>query len=130
MGEPGTFCWNELMTIDPEAAGRFLAALTGCRIETMPMPDGEGGSYRLMMQGDRPVGGIMAMAPGLPAHVPPHWTSYLAVADVDADCRQTVALGGRVIRAPWDVPGVGRIAIIADPTGAALALITPPAQAG
>lgn len=125
MAEHGTFYWNELMTPDPAAAGRFLAALTGCRIASMPMPDGEGGDYHLMMQGDRPVGGIMAMVPGLPPGTPPHWTSYLAVMDVDAACRQTRELGGGIIRAPWDVPGVGRIAIITDPTGAVLALITP-----
>ena len=95
------------------------------RGELRVLPDGEGGDYHLMMQGDRPVGGIMAMVPGLPPGTPPHWTSYLAVMDVDAACRQTRELGGGIIRAPWDVPGVGRIAIITDPTGAVLALITP-----
>ena len=71
------------------------------------------------------LGGIMGMAPGLPPGVPPHWTSYLAVDDVDAGVASLRKLGGHVIREPWDVPGVGRIAIVTDPQGAVLGLITP-----
>jgi transposase len=56
MSRHGTFHWNELMTTDPEAAAGFYAALTGCGIATMPMPEGV---YRVMMQGDRPVGNGM-----------------------------------------------------------------------
>jgi predicted enzyme related to lactoylglutathione lyase len=122
MSRHGTFHWNELMTTDPEAAAGFYAALTGCGIATMPMPEGV---YRVMMQGDRPVGGIMGMVPGLPPGTPPHWFSYLAVDDVDAACARVRELKGEVRREPWDIPGVGRIAIIIDSTGAALGLITP-----
>jgi uncharacterized protein len=124
MAQHGTFYWNELMTTDPEAAAGFFAGLTGCRVDTMPMPDG---TYRVMALGEKMVGGIMAMPPTLPAGTPPHWFSYMAVDDVDAACRRVRELRGKVLREPWDVPGAGRIAIVADVTGAALGLITPAA---
>ena len=94
MSRHGTFHWNELLTTDPEAAASFYAALTGCGIATMPIPEGV---YRVMMQGDKPVGGIMGMVPGLPPGTPPHWFSYLAVDDVDAACTAAEAAGVPVL---------------------------------
>jgi uncharacterized protein len=118
MAQHGSFYWNELMTPDPAAAASFFAALTGCRIDTMPMPEGE---YRVMVLGDRPAGGIMGLAPGMPEG----WFSYMAVDDVEASCAKVLELGGKVHKQPFEVSGVGRIAIVADPTGAALGIIKP-----
>ena len=118
MAQHGSFYWNELMTADPAGAASFYAALTGCRIDTMPMPEGE---YRVMMLGDRPAGGIMGLAPGMPVG----WFSYLAVDDVDTACTTVIELGGQVRREPSDVAGVGLIAIVADCTGMPIGLITP-----
>ena len=127
MAEHGTFYWNELMTADPEAAAAFFGKLVGWEVDKMTMPEGE---YRVMKLGGKPAGGIMGRPPGVPDHVPPHWLSYLAVSDVDAACATTMAEGGKTIRPPFDVPGVGRIAIIADPTGAVLGIITPVPRPG
>jgi uncharacterized protein len=88
----------------------------------MPMTEG---TYRVMVLGEKPVGGIMGMVPELPSGTPPHWFSYMAVDAVDAAAARVRELGGTVKREPFDVQGVGRIAIVADPTGAALGLITP-----
>jgi hypothetical protein len=118
MSQHGSFHWNELMTADPERAAAFYAGLTGCRIDTMPMPDG---TYRVMMQGDRPVGGIMQAT----GDMPEGWFAYLAVDDVDAACVRLTELGGQVLKPVFEVPGVGRIAIVRDPTGAALGIMTP-----
>jgi predicted enzyme related to lactoylglutathione lyase len=54
--------------------------------------------------------------------VRPNWLPMLRVADVNAMVTRTVALGGRVILAPRADIRNGTVAIIADPTGAALAL--------
>jgi predicted enzyme related to lactoylglutathione lyase len=59
------------------------------------------------------------------AQMPPHWMTYVAVDDVDGAVRTTREAGGTVHREPFDVEGVGRIAIIADPTGAVLGIMTP-----
>ena len=49
-------------------------------------------------------------------------------ADVDAAVAETTALGGEIRRPPFDMPGIGRIAIVADPTGAVMGLMTPAEQ--
>ena len=122
MATHGAFYWNELMTTDPVAAAEFFRNLIGYEVQEMPMPEG---TYRVLARDGKPMGGIMGMVPGLPAGIPPHWSSYLAVDDVDATVARLRELGGFVMREPWDVPAVGRIAIVADPQGAPLGLITP-----
>jgi hypothetical protein len=124
----GAFSWNELMTTDPDAALAFYAALLGWTTQTMAMP---GGNYHVVKAGDTSVGGVMAMpAEAKAGGMPPSWGSYVTVADVDATVRRAAELGGKVVHGPHDIPGVGRMAVIVDPQGAALSVITyaPPAK--
>jgi predicted enzyme related to lactoylglutathione lyase len=118
----GTFMWNELMTTDVEKAKAFYAKTIGWNIEAMPMPNG---TYWIAKVDGKPVAGLMAMMPDVPAGTPPHWFSYLEVDNVDARVKAVTANGGKVMRPPFDIPDVGRIAIIADATGAAMGLMTP-----
>jgi len=120
----GTIHWNELNTRDPKGAISYYSKMCGWEFDTMPMPDG--GDYHVAKKGDAMIAGIFDIAamPEL-AKVPPHWFMYIAVEDVDAAAKETAAGGGKVIREPWDVPGVGRIAILQDPTGAAVGWMTP-----
>ncbi|WP_239292705.1 VOC family protein [Candidatus Nitrotoga sp. 1052] len=53
------------------------------------------------------------------------WQAFIAVADVDACAAHVSELGGAIIESPHYVPGVGRVCMIADPTGAVIQLITP-----
>jgi predicted enzyme related to lactoylglutathione lyase len=57
--------------------------------------------------------------------VPTHWFAYLAVDDVDQRLAAAKAAGAEVLREPFEVEGVGRIAIIRDPVGAAIGWMTP-----
>ena len=66
----------------------------------------------------------MGMPPGAPAGMPPTWVPYVTVADVDALVKKVVSLGGKVHMPPTDIPTVGRFAVIQDPQGAVLNLIT------
>lgn len=109
------------MTTDVEKAKAFYAATVGWQIDAMPMPNG---TYWIAKVDGKPVAGMMTMQ-GLPAGTPPHWFAYLEVDDVDARVKAMAANGGKVMRPPFDIPDVGRIAIIADATGAALGLMTP-----
>ena len=118
----GTFYWNELNTRDAERAKRFYGDLIGWTFEAMAMDDG---TYWVAKLGDRPVGGVFSIAGPEFDGIPEHWMSYLAVDDVDARVAGVAAAGGMVLRAPWDVPGVGRIAIVRDPGGAVSGWITP-----
>ena len=128
-GNHGRIWWSELMTRDVEAAKAYYAATCGWSFEDMPMEGGE--DYHCAMLAGQPTAGIMDLSdmPGTD-DLPPHWFTYIAVDDVDAAATATEAAGGTIIRAPFDVAGVGRIAILTDPTGAALGLMTPAAPPG
>ena len=117
---PGAFSWCELMTTDPTAAGRFYGELLGWKLESMDM----GMPYTVVKVGDAPLGGIMGMPPGAPAGMPPVWVPYVTVADVDAVVARVAGLGGKVHMPPTDIAGVGRFAVIADPQGATINVIT------
>jgi predicted enzyme related to lactoylglutathione lyase len=123
----GKVWWTELMTRDVEGARAYYGKVCGWAWESMPMEDS--GDYWLGLRDGVPLVGMMDMT-GMPGmdEVPPHWFSYFAVDDVDAAVRATKASGGTVIREPFDVPGTGRIAILEDPTGAAMGLMTPEPQ--
>jgi predicted enzyme related to lactoylglutathione lyase len=126
MTRHGTIHWNELNTFAPDKARAFYESVLGWAFDAMPM---EGGTYLVARQGEAMVAGIFDMKlAGLPETMPSHWLTYIAVDDVDARARQVEASGGKVLRAPWDVPGVGRVAIIQDAAGAGLGLITPAPQ--
>ena len=119
----GKVWWTELMTRDPARAKGFYADICGWSFDEMPM---ENGTYHVGKVGDQMVIGIFDISAmeGM-EQMPPHWLSYLAVDDVDRAVEQTRDAGGQIHREPFDVAGVGRIAIIADPTGAAIGLMTP-----
>ena len=118
----GNFAWNELMTNDVEKAKAFYKSTIGWKLDAMPMPNG---TYWVAKLDDKPVAGIMDMAGTVPPGTPPHWFSYIEVDDVDARVKKIAASGGKVMREPFDIPGVGRIAVLADATGAMIGWMTP-----
>jgi predicted enzyme related to lactoylglutathione lyase len=117
----GAFMWNELMTNDVEKAKSFYRATLGWAAEEMKMPSG---SYWIAKLDDKMVAGIMDIAM-MPPGTPPHWFSYIEVDDVDARVKKVAGSGGKVIREPFDIPDVGRVAIVADATGAMVGWMTP-----
>ena len=124
MADHGTFYWNELMTRDAEKAKAFYAATLGWTFDAMPM-DEEGATYWLAKLGDTPVAGIFTMSGPQFEGVPEHWFAYIAVDDVDARASKAEGAGGKILRPAFDVPGIGRIVILADVNGAAMGWMTP-----
>ncbi|MEM9059359.1 MAG: VOC family protein [Pseudomonadota bacterium] len=122
----GNVHWSELVSADVEGSKRFFEDICGWTINEMPMPNG---AYNVCMVGEQPVAGIMGIDQ-IPAdhEVAPHWMTYLEVADVDAEIAKVGGNGGMVVREPFDVPGVGRIAIVMDPGKAVCGLMTPAQQ--
>lgn len=116
----GAFSWSELMTSDPAAAGRFYGPLFGWSTEVNDMGTGP---YHVIKLGDTAIGGIMGKPPGAPEGMPSMWGCYVTVKDLDRTVAQARELGGAVLMEPMDVKGVGRMAVIADPQGAALSVI-------
>ncbi len=111
------FVHVELNTNDVAKAKNFYSKLFDWKLEDMPM---EGGStYTLIGVGEGTGGGLMKHPmPGAPSF----WLSYVLVDDIDAATRKVKALGGTVMKDKTEVPGMGWLAIIVDPTGAHLGL--------
>lgn len=121
----GETAWIECASADVEATKAHYARLCGWQYDGMPMA--EGGTYWVARLGDKMVAGIMSRDV-IPYRVPPHWLVYLEVEDMDAAITACNETGGKVLREPFDVPGVGTIAIIDEPSGAAVGLLKPTAR--
>jgi hypothetical protein len=119
----GTFVWNELATHDVEAARAFYAEALGWTFEEFPLPQGP---YWVAKSGERVVGGLGGMETGAVPGDTPYWFAFVEVDDVDARLAKAAALGATVLQPPEDVPGVGRVAVLRDPTGAAIGWMTSP----
>ena len=131
MSDSGTVWWTELNTHHPEKAKKFYTQLFGWQAHTSAMADmtrppkpGEP-AYTTFMQGGKPAFGCFHMEGEMFKHAPDHWFTYFHAADVDASARAVVAGGGKIIRPAWDIPGVGRIAIVQDVNGAMFGLGKP-----
>ncbi|MFT0859605.1 VOC family protein [Ancylobacter sp. G4_0304] len=118
----GIIIWNELNTPDPEAARAFYEKMFGWSFSPFPMEQGE---YWTIRHGDKDIGGLFPLTAPEFSGIPAHWLTYVAVDDVDAQVAAAVAAGGTVAKAPFDIPGVGRLAIVQDPTGAHMGWLTP-----
>jgi hypothetical protein len=114
---PGAFSWTELGTSDPAKACEFYGSLLGWQFETMNMGEGP---YRLIKVGGVSVGGIMQP----PAPMPPSWTPYITVPSCDETVDQAKALGATLCAGPFDIPSVGRMAVLQDPQGAVFQVIS------
>jgi len=118
----GSFYWNELMTWDVEQAKRFYADVLGWTFDAMPM---ENGTYWVIKSGETMVGGMFELTEPEFEGVPEQWMAYIAVDDIDARLARATDAGGTVMRPPFDVEGVGRIAIVQEPGGAGIGWMTP-----
>jgi uncharacterized protein len=117
----GRFVWHELMTTDPQAAGAFYSKVLPWKTQPSGMPD-----YTLWVSGKTQTGGLMAQPESArQSGAPPSWLVYIGTPDVDATAAAAERLGGKVLKSPMDIPGVGRFAVLADPQGAAFAVFKP-----
>ncbi len=117
----GTPNWVDLQTTDVDAAKAFYAGIFGWTFNDQPMA--EGGAYSIAeIDGE----GVAAIAPQGPTlienKVPPMWNTYIAVDDVDSAAAKVAGAGGQLLMEPFDVMAAGRMASVADPTGAAVGL--------
>jgi uncharacterized protein len=119
--EPGTYTWSELITRDPGGGKEFYRHVFGWTAS-----DRQGGPvpYTAFKLNGAPAAGLMPMVEGMfPPDLPDHWLNYVAVADTDAIAAKAKQLGGSLPVEPRDITP-GRFAIINDPQGAFLAVIT------
>lgn len=126
MAGHGTFYWNELMTRDVARAMDFYTKTLGWSFSSMPM--GEMGDYHIAMLGETMVGGLMQIGGPDFEGVPDSWFSYVEVDDLDKRLALLTQEGGLIVHAPFDVEGVGRIAIVSIPGGAMQGWMVPAAM--
>jgi len=122
MSKQNPFIWQELVTTDQEASGDFFIKLLGWDIKQVDA--GEYGTYTLFQKDGQDIAGMMNPTPDTPGKGS-YWHSYISVEDIDKRAEQTIQLGGKVLVQPHDVPDVGRICAVSDPTGAVVHLMQP-----
>ena len=113
---PGVPCWVDTSQPDPDAAVAFYGGLFGWDLEDA-MPPGSAGKYFIA----RLDGGDVAAIGSQPEGAPPIavWNTYIWVDSADAAASKARDAGGRVLTEPFDVMNAGRMAVCADPEGAA-----------
>ncbi|MDA0264877.1 MAG: VOC family protein [Chloroflexi bacterium] len=121
-GETGALMWNELLTTDPARAVLFYSGLLGLGSSKMPGPD----DYTLLNAGGTDVAGVMKITEDM-GPIPPNWSVYFGVDDVDATVEKSVSLGATTIVPAMDIPGIGRLAGFQDPQGAMFLVFKPAA---
>lgn len=120
----GNFCWFELATSDQASAKSFYCDLFGWTAVDAPM--GPDAVYTTFQHRNRKVGAVYTLMPDqAAAGIPPHWGTYVAVANVDDATANARQLGATVLAEPMDVADHGRMAVLRDPTGAAISLWQP-----
>lgn len=126
---PGVPCWVDTTQPDVDVATGFYADLFGWEI-TGPgaMPGDPPGRYHVACVGGDEVAGIASLAAGQAGAA---WNTYVSTDDADAAVQRATTAGATVVKGPFDAPPAGRIAVLADPTGATFCLWQPGArQAG
>ncbi|MBT2250468.1 VOC family protein [Arthrobacter sp. BHU FT2] len=120
VAEPGTAAWHELHAKDYESAVRFYQDVFGW--DTEVMSDAPGFRYTTLGSGMSAQAGIMDASGYLPEEVPSHWQVYFAVEDTDAAIKKATGMGATVLDGPAE-SDFGRVAMLADPTGATFRII-------
>ena len=119
--KPGEICWRELATKDLSKALEFYSALFGCKLEQTKLSQIE---YKEIIIDGVAYGGMMAIDENWGPEPPPsHWNNYIAVENADETVEKIKANGGTIKVPPFDAPGVGRMSVVADPSGAAFSVI-------
>ena len=122
---PGSFCWFECGSTDAAAAKSFYTQLFGWNAADVPMPGDCPGHYTLFKVGADDMAGLYQLSGPQFEGVPSNWTTYVRVDSADETADRAVSLGGKINAPPMDVPGVGRITFLQDPTGAHIGLFQP-----
>jgi predicted enzyme related to lactoylglutathione lyase len=112
----GTPNWVELRTSDQSAAKQFYGSLLGWSFDDQLIP--HDGIYSMATLRGEAVAAFAPMPVGASDSMPPRWNTYIAVDDVDATSVKIAPAGGQVVTAAFDFGDAGRMAWVADPTGA------------
>jgi uncharacterized protein len=115
----GAFSWSECSTSDVDGAKAFYGEVFGLDAEETPLTDG--GIYVQFQKGGKDVAGLTPQQEQEREQgIPPHWNTYIAVEDADLSAKEAEQLGATIAAPAFDVMESGRMAVVIDPTGAAI----------
>lgn len=123
----GEFCWAEIASTDLEKCKSFYSNVFGWEFSKSKATGDEMEYLEFSSAGEKyPDGALYQMTTEMfGGEIPPaHIALYVSVDDVDAATQKAKELGGSLVFGPMDIPNVGRFAVVADPTGAAVSMIT------
>ena len=124
----GVPCFVDTLTPDLEAAKRFYGAVFGWEFAGPgPMPDGPDSEYHVARLRGHDVAAVGSLPAGGP---PPAWNTYVSVASADESAARAQELGATVVAGPFDAPPAGRMAVLADPSGATFSVWEPGTRNG
>lgn len=123
MSSHGEFNWNELQTCHVEKVITFYRETVGWQFRAEKMPSGD--TYWIGLAAGKPVCGVLTLDNSEGSRDTNRWVTYVHIDDLDDAINQIEKFGGQVLKAPWVVPGVGRVAWIRDPGGAEIGWVTP-----
>jgi predicted enzyme related to lactoylglutathione lyase len=119
---PNPFVHIELNSTDPAKAREFYAQLFDWELKDIPLPGASpdsGEVYTTINVGGGTGGGIMRqMMPNAPSA----WLAYALTKNIRSDTDKAAALGAVILKDVTEVPSMGFLSIIKDPTGALLGL--------
>ncbi len=116
---PGVPCWVDTSQPDPEAATEFYGGLFGWEFENSMPPEAPGKYFTARIRG-----ADVAAVGSVPEGMPPQamWNTYIWVDSADDTVAKVTDAAGSVLMEPFDIPGAGRMAVCADPEGAAFCI--------
>ena len=114
----GAFCWAECSTTDFDGSKAFYSEVFGLDLEETPIT---GGTYGRFQKSGKDVAGLTPQQDQEREQgIPPHWNTYIAVEDADLVAKEAEGLGATIVAPAFDVLESGRMAVVMDPTGAAI----------
>ncbi|HEY0426972.1 MAG TPA: VOC family protein [Pyrinomonadaceae bacterium] len=119
----GEICWRELSTQNVDAAKDFYKEMFGWNLEKSKVSEMD---YNEIHAGEKAIGGMMPITDCWGENwekIPPHWMTYVAVENADETIEKIKKSGGGVCVQPFDAPGVGRMSVVNDPSGATFSII-------
>lgn len=120
--------WHELNTWEPDQARQFYSVTLGWDFQPTTLPGGT--RYWVAHKEGRAVGGLFQLTEPDFVGIPAHWMTYLAVDDITGAEIRAEQAGGEILRPVFRLRGVGRLAVVSDPSGAVIGLIEPEGATG
>jgi predicted enzyme related to lactoylglutathione lyase len=127
----GSIWWNELNAHDTERARAFYAKVAGWTPKAMSLDDPSRAAkpgeqeYTIFSAKGQETAGVTKIEDAEGEEQEARWVPYIQVANVDAAVRSAEEMGGKIVESPYDVPKIGRLAVVEDPEGAVFGLVTP-----